>query len=198
MWQLQPGALFVYLSCRPMLIRCLTSAEVIRPFEQVGELLRTQQHLSGSPQSPASRLHSPPYLFHLINQHNPLPSRSSECLALLEVRKMTQGNGFGPRSWIPDQEMQVWAADDRGKSCPTPQRLTTSVKANFSATIWGRNPKTLDFSLKRFLVATAWGSWSLQLQLAVSSLVQLEIDLTQELKVQRSPAQQLAARLKLK
>lgn len=95
--------------------------------------------------------------------------------------------------------MQVWVAEDRVKTCPTPQRLTTSVKINFSATIWGGNPKKLGFSsLSRFLVSTAWGQWSLQLQLAVSLLVQLEMELTLEPKVQQVPAQQLTVELKLK
>lgn len=64
---------------------------------------------------------------------------------------------------ILDQEMQIRAADDRGKACPMPQKLTTSVKINISATIWGGNPKKLGFpSLSRYWVATAWGQWSLQ------------------------------------
>lgn len=94
------------------------------------------------------------------------------------------------------QRIQVWAADDRGTTCPTcleSQTVRRIHRINCLTTSLGMNSKRLGFfSLSRFLVVTALMLMGSVARAGMSLLVQPKMEFTPELKVQLAPACQLA------
>lgn len=97
---------------------------------------------------------------------------------------------------ILEQGIQVWAAYNRGTTCPTCPESQTACRVyhiNCLTTSLGMNSKRLGFfSLSRFLVVTALMLMGSVARAGMSLLVQPRMEFTPELKVQLAPACHLA------